>query len=171
MALAVLCWLVLAIGGCGAAQPDVIATDKDNGGRVQVRSGQLLDIVLADDYDETRCQWRKDHNSGRDIVDFRGQRYEWDRTPPAGRGNGTSTMRYLARQTGTARISLVESDNSDRVCRRFAVDVEVGPPSMLEGIASAGNYAFPYVAGALVVVVTLGLIGRLLYFAFRSTRE
>ncbi len=60
-ALAGLSLLVLAGadgGGC-APQPDVIATDDDNGGHVQVRSGQLFDIVLADDYDQTGCQWRK----------------------------------------------------------------------------------------------------------------
>ena len=48
------------VGAC-APVPDVIATDNDNGGQVPLRTGDLLDIVLADDYDETGCQWREDH--------------------------------------------------------------------------------------------------------------
>ncbi|MFV8142226.1 hypothetical protein ACNQR7_32065 [Mycolicibacterium senegalense] len=168
--LSVLCWLVLVVGGC-APQPDVVATDDDNGGHVQVRSGQLFDVVLADDYEETGCQWRQEPHSGTDVVEYLGSRYEWGRKPPAGIANGTHTTRYRAQQTGTVRISLVESDNSDRVCRRFAVDVEVGPPTMLDGIVSGGKYVFPYVAGVVVLVVTVGLLGRLLYLAFRHMRR
>ncbi|MCV7365408.1 protease inhibitor I42 family protein [Mycolicibacterium neworleansense] len=123
-----LCWPVLMAGGC-APQPDVIATDNDNGGRVQVRSGQLFDIVLADDYDQTGCQWRKDRNSAPSVVEYLGQRYEPARKPPAGTANGTNTMRYRAQQTGTAQIGLVESDNGGRVCRRYAVTVTVGSPT------------------------------------------
>jgi hypothetical protein len=44
------CWLVLIAAGC-APQPDVTATDADNDGHIELRSGQLFDIVLADDYD------------------------------------------------------------------------------------------------------------------------
>ena len=54
------CWLVLAMAGC-APQPDMVATDNDNGRHIQLRSGQVFDIVLADDYDQTGCQWRDEH--------------------------------------------------------------------------------------------------------------
>lgn len=170
MALSLLGWLMVLVVGC-APQPDVIATDDDNGGHVRVRGGQMFDIVLADDYDETGCQWREEHRSGPGSVELVGQRYEWDRKPPAGIGDGTNTMRYRAQQTGTVRISLVESDNGNRVCRRFAVDVSVGPPSMWEATTSAVKYVFPYVAGAAVVVVIVGLVGRLTYLLFRHLRE
>ncbi|MEV0669384.1 hypothetical protein [Mycobacterium sp. NPDC050441] len=147
------------------------ATDDDNGGHVQLRSGQLFDIVLADDYDQTRCQWRQEHNSGPEAVEYLGQRYEPARKPPAGIGNGTNTTRYRAQQTGTARISLVESDNSDRVCRRFVVDVTVGPPSVWDGFASGAEYVFPYVAAVVVLATVLGLVGRLMYLLLRRRRE
>jgi predicted secreted protein len=163
-------WFAILVVGC-ASQPDVIATDEDNGGHVEVRSGQLFDIVLADDYDQTGCQWREDHSSGAGIVEHVGQRYEWGREPPAGTGNGTNTMRYRAQQTGTVRISLVESDNADRVCRRFAVDVSVGPASFSGAITSAGRRILPYVAGTAVVVVVLGAVGRLAYLLFRHVRD
>ncbi|MFV8166476.1 protease inhibitor I42 family protein [Mycobacterium sp. 134] len=164
-----LCWLVLMAGGC-APQPDVIATDDDNGGQVQVRNGQLFDIVLADDYDQTGCQWRKEHNSAPDVVEYLGQLYQPARKPPAGNGNGTNTMRYRAQQTGTAQVSLVESDNGDRVCRRYAVTVTVGPQTLWDGIASGAEYVLPYAAAVVVMVTVFGLIGRLVYLLVRRRR-
>lgn len=168
--VAVLCCLVLMAAGC-APQPDVIATDDDNGGHIQLRAGQLFDIVLADDYDVTGCQWREDHNSGPGTVEFLGQRYEPGRKPPAGNGNGTNTERYRARHTGTARIGLVESDNGGKVCRRYAVTVTVGPPNLADSIVAGVKSGFPAVATLVVVLATLGLIGRLVYMLFRKRRE
>jgi hypothetical protein len=45
------------VAGC-APQPDVTAKDSDNGRQIQLHSGQLFDIVLADDYKTSKCQWR-----------------------------------------------------------------------------------------------------------------
>lgn len=170
VALSVLCCLVIMAAGC-APQPDVTATDDDNGGHVQLRSGQLFDIVLADDYDQSGCQWREDHNSAPDVVALLGQRYEPNRKPPAGNGNGTNTERYRAQQTGNARISLLESDNGGRVCRRFSLDVTVAPPNMWDGIASGSKYVLYYAAAVVVVATVLGLVGRLVYVLLRRRRE
>lgn len=169
LTLARLCWLALMVGivgGC-APQPDMTATDNDNNGHVQIRSGQLFDIVLADDYDQTRCQWRDEHNSAADVVEYLGSRYQPAQKPPAGTGNGTHTTRYRAQQQGTAQIRLVESSNSGKVCRRYALDITVGPPSLLQTITSAIKYIFPYAAGLAVLIATLGLVGRLAYLAVR----
>ncbi|MGV0779181.1 hypothetical protein [Mycolicibacterium sp. XJ775] len=168
--LAVVCWVVLIAGGC-APQPDVTATDDDNGGHVQLRTGQLFDIVLADDYDVTGCQWREERNTGPETVEFLGARYEPARKPPAGNGNGTNTERYRAQQTGTARISLVESDNAGKVCRRYALNVTVGPTSITDSLVTATKAGFPVVAALAVVMLTLGLVGRLVYLLFRRRRE
>lgn len=167
--LARLCWLVLVaglLGGC-APQPDVTATDNDNGGHVQIGSGQLFDIVLADDYDQTGCQWRDEHSSATDVVEYLGSRYQPARKPPAGTGNGTHTTRFRAQQQGTARIMLVESSNGGKVCRRYGLDVTVGPPSLWQSITSGIKYIFPFAAGLAVLVVVLGLVGRLAHLAVK----
>ncbi len=117
-----LSWAALLVAGC-APVPDVIATDNDNAGHIQLRTGQLFDIVLADDYDETGCQWREDLTPS--VLAQLGQLYQSQRTPPAGNGHGTNTERYRVVDEGTAVVSLVESDNGGRVCRRFAVTVTV----------------------------------------------
>jgi hypothetical protein len=41
------------VAGC-APQPDVTAEDSDNGRQIQLHSGQLFDIVLADDVASSR---------------------------------------------------------------------------------------------------------------------
>lgn len=110
----------LLAAGC-APVPDVIATDSDNGGHIQLRVGQLFDIVLADDYDQTGCQWREEPTSA--VVEWQGALYQPQRPPPAGSGNGTDTERYKVVGEGTTVVRLVESDNGDHVCRRFAVTV------------------------------------------------
>lgn len=112
----------LLAAGC-APVPDVIATDNDNGGHVQLRTGQLFDVVLADDHDETGCQWREDHTPA--VMERLGSLYQPQRTPPAGNGHGTNTERYNVVDVGTAVVALVESDNGGRVCRRFEVTVTV----------------------------------------------
>lgn len=121
-ALVVVSCAALVVAGC-APVPDAIATDNDNGGQVQLRTGQLFDIVLADDHDETGCQWREEHTPN--VLDRLGSLYQPQRPPPAGTGHGTNTERYRVRDQGTAVVSLVESDNGGRVCRRFEVTVTV----------------------------------------------
>lgn len=118
----VLIGATLVAAGC-APVPDVIVTDNDRGGRVHLRTGQLVNIVLADDYDETGCQWREYHTP--QVLELLGSLYQPQRTPAAGTGNGTHTARYRVIDEGTAAVSLVESDNGDRVCRRFEVTVMV----------------------------------------------
>ncbi len=117
---AMVTWAPLLAAGC-APVPDVIATDNDNGGHIELRVGQLFDIVLADDHDQTGCQWREDPTSS--VVEWLGALYQPQRTPPAGDGNGTDTERYRVVGEGTTVVSLVESDNGGRVCRRFLVTV------------------------------------------------
>ena len=121
-ALVVAICAVPLVGGC-APVPDVIATDNDNGGQVPLRTGDLFDIVLADDYDETGCQWREDHTPN--VLNRLGSLYESQRIPPAGTGHGTNTERYRVAAQGTEVVSLVESDNGGRVCHRFEVTVTV----------------------------------------------
>jgi hypothetical protein len=69
LTLAAWCWLLLAVPGC-APQPDVVATDNDNGRHIRLRSGELFDILLADDYDPAGCQTESPNAS------------EWDHRPP-----------------------------------------------------------------------------------------
>jgi hypothetical protein len=160
--LSVIYCLLLVIAAC-APQPDVTATDHDNGGHIQLRSGQLFDIVLADDYDKTGCQWRDEQGYDDAVVHLLGQRYEPGRKPPNGDGNGTGTERYRARQTGTVRVRLVESDNADKVCRRYAVDVTVGQRSLADAIASGVKQVLYVVIPLVGAGLILGLIGLLVY--------
>jgi hypothetical protein len=161
LTLAAWCWLLLAVPGC-APQPDVVATDNDNGRHIQLRSGQLFDILLADDYDQTGCQWRDE--SGRDdaVVHLLGQRYEPHHPPPAGHGDGTNTERYAAQRPGTVIVRLVESDNGGKVCRRYVVDVTVGPQSETDTVIhSVKQIAFAAIP--IIGLVTLGYICVLMY--------
>lgn len=162
------CWLVLAVAGC-APQPDVVATDNDNGRHIQLRNGQLVDIVLADDYDQTGCQWRDELGYDDAVVHLLGQRYQPHHAPPAGKGDGTNTERYQARQAGTARIRLVESDNAGKVCSRYAVDVTVGPRSLADtfiyGVKQVASVVIP-----IAVLVILGYICVLVWRKFKGKR-
>jgi hypothetical protein len=160
--LLVICFLLLVIAAC-APQPDVSATDRDKGGHIQLRSGQLFDIVLADDYDKTGCQWRDEQGYDDAVVHLLGQRYEPGRKPPNGDGNGTDTERYRAQETGTVRIGLVESDNAGKVCRRYAVDVTVGQRSLADTIASGVKQVLFFVSPLVAFGLILGLIGLLVY--------
>ena len=43
---------LLLVAGC-SLEPDVTATDSDNNHHIQLKSGDVFDIVLADDYATT----------------------------------------------------------------------------------------------------------------------
>jgi hypothetical protein len=156
------CWLLLAVPGC-APQPDVVATDHDNGRHFQLRSGQLFDVVLADDYDQTRCQWRDEHGYNDAVVHLLGQRYEPHHAPPAGEGNGTNTERYEARQAGTVSVRLVESDHTGKACRRYAVDVTVGPRSVADTVIDSVKQ----VAFVVIPIVSLVIVGYICALVYR----
>lgn len=166
--LALLFWLVLVVGGC-APQPDVMATDDDNGGQVRVVSGQLFDIVLADDYDQTFCQWREERNDAPHVLEMLGSRYEPGRKPPVGVGNGTHTERYRAQKEGTTVVGLVESTNGGHVCRRYSLTVTVSAPSALDRLMLGFEQVVPWV---LVVAVPVGIamVIRLVYRLVRRRR-
>ncbi len=168
LCVALLCWLALMTAGC-APQPDVMARDDDNGGQVHVLTGQLFDIVLADDYDQTFCQWREEHIDNPHILNKLGSRYQWGRKPPAGVGNGTYTERYRAKQEGTTRVSLVESTNGGQVCRRYALTVKVGPQNPLDSIMFGFGQVLPWVL-VVAVPVGIGLVIRGVYRLVRRRR-
>ncbi|QNJ95775.1 hypothetical protein HZU40_17065 [Mycolicibacterium fluoranthenivorans] len=107
---------VALFAGCGTG-PDVTVTDADNGGHVTIDQGDILDVVLADDYEQSMAQWREDGPFDWNILKPLGSKYE-----PA---TGRYTDRLQALGPGTVHLTLVQSDNSDRVARRFAVDVTV----------------------------------------------
>lgn len=110
-----------------SAGADVTATLADNGGHIQLRVGQVFDIVLDNDYDTTRCQWHDKHGYEWAILTPLGQRYEPQQKPPDGADGGTYTSRYRATGPGTVHLTLSEEDNAypPRVARRFAIDVTV----------------------------------------------
>jgi hypothetical protein len=156
------CLLLLVLAAC-APQPDVTATDRDNGGHILLRSGQLFDIVLADDYDKTGCQWRDEQGYDDAVVHLLGQRYEPGRKPPNADGDGTNTDRYRAQQTGTVRVGLVESDNAGKVCRRYAVEVTVGQRTLADTIASGVEEVLSSVIPLVGAGLILAMIGLLVY--------
>jgi hypothetical protein len=64
------------------------------GRHIQLHSGQIFDIVLADDYETSKCQWRDEETYNTTILEPLGQRYEPGRTPPGDTGGGGGTGRY-----------------------------------------------------------------------------
>lgn len=106
---------------------DVTVTDPNNGGSAELRIGQILDIVLPDDYKTSKCQWSNGESSDETVLTPLGSRYEPDRTPPSGGAPGTSTSRFKATGAGTAHVTLTQQDNGNpaRVVRHFAIDVNV----------------------------------------------
>jgi hypothetical protein len=127
--------LLLVVAGCGSGSlwnsftgmADVTANDSDSGRHIELTSGQIFDIVLADDYETSKCQWRDDENYDTTILEPLGQRYEPGRTSPGNTGGGTDTQRYKAARAGTVHVTLVQQDNANppHVARRFALDVTV----------------------------------------------
>jgi hypothetical protein len=84
-------WVALLVACC-APVPVSLQRINDNGGQFQLRTGELFDIVLADGYDETGCQWRENHTPN--VLEWLGSLYQPQRTPPAGDGHGAKTERY-----------------------------------------------------------------------------
>jgi predicted secreted protein len=117
---------LLLVAGC-SAEPDVTATDSDNNHNIQLKSGDVFDIVLADDYATTGCQWHDLGHHDWAILRDLGQRYEPDRKAPGSAVGGTYTGRYEAIARGTVHVALVEQNNANTcvVSRRFDVDVTV----------------------------------------------
>ncbi|MBV8347328.1 MAG: hypothetical protein JOZ49_07295, partial [Mycolicibacterium sp.] len=95
MCVAAVC-LLMVVAGCWSnlrsellGSADVTANDSDNGRHVQLSSGQVLDIVLADDYETSKCQWFMEENYDETILKPLGSRYEPGRTSPGATGGGT----------------------------------------------------------------------------------
>lgn len=133
--------LVVSAGCASQAEPaarhfqspgaDVTVTDSDNAGRVQLRVGQVLDIVLSDDYETTHCQWHDLQGYKWEVLRPLGQQYEPHTMPPEGSG-GTSTSRYRATGAGTVQVRLSEEDNAypPRVALQFSIVVDVTTDSI-----------------------------------------
>ncbi|OBA58403.1 hypothetical protein A5647_21265 [Mycobacterium sp. 1100029.7] len=117
--------LVLVVAGCSS--PDVEAHDSDNGGHVAIDKGDVFDIVLADDYATTNCQWHPGEPNDWAVLKLLGYRYEPDRTAPGASSGGTFTSRYKGTGTGTVHVTLVEEDNANppHIARRYALDATV----------------------------------------------
>lgn len=134
--------LILCAGCASRAEPaahrfqspgaDVTATDSDNAGHVQLRVGQILDIVLADDYETTHCQWHDQQGYKWEVLEPLGQQYEPHKKPPEGSGDGTFTSRYRATGAGTVQVRLSEEDNANppRIARQFSIVVDVTTDSI-----------------------------------------
>jgi predicted secreted protein len=117
---------LLLVAGC-APEPDVTATESDNNHHVELKRGDVFDVVLADDYATTSCQWRDLGHRDPAILDELGSRYQPDRKAPGSNYTGTYTGRYKATGPGTVRVSLAELNNANTcpLSRQFAVDVTV----------------------------------------------
>ena len=117
---------LLLVAGC-SAEPDVTATESDNNHHVQLKHGDVFDIVLADDYATTGCQWRDLGITTRRSCASSASRYQPDRKAPGSTYNGTYTGRYKAMGPGTVHVALVELNNADTcaVSRHFDIDVTV----------------------------------------------
>ncbi|CAM3409838.1 protease inhibitor I42 family protein [Mycobacterium intermedium] len=118
-----MCCLLL-VAGCSSARY-VTVNDSDNGRHIELKSGQTLDIVLADDYETSHHQWRDEQTYDTSVLEPLGMRFEPERKPPGGGEGGTFTSKYRAGRAGTVHVTLVQADNSDHVARRFAIDVTV----------------------------------------------
>ncbi|MDT5185266.1 MAG: inhibitor of cysteine peptidase [Mycobacterium sp.] len=118
-------FLLLAVG-C-SSRPHVTATDSDNGGHVQVDNGQVLDIVLPDDYKTSNAQWRDEQAYDSSVLKYLGSRYEPDRTAPGHTDAGIHTSRYEGSKSGIVHVTLVQEDNANppNVVRCFAVVITV----------------------------------------------
>ncbi|ORA63891.1 MULTISPECIES: hypothetical protein [Mycobacteroides] len=139
---------VLLVGAVGCSSPveqvspsrtpvsspgaDVVATDFDNGGRVQLRVGQVFDIVLADDYETTNCQWHDKNGYDWAVLQPLGSLYDPHKKPPDGSQNATYTSRFTAKGPGAVHVTLSEEDNAypPRVARSFSIDVDVTTESV-----------------------------------------
>jgi predicted secreted protein len=113
---------LLLVAECSTS-PDVEAHDSDNGGHVTIHKGDIFDIVLADDYQTSHCQWHEEGSPDGAILKYLGSRYQWDTKAP--NTPGVHTSRYQAVGAGTVHVGLVQEDNAHNVERRYALDVTV----------------------------------------------
>ncbi|MCV7163906.1 protease inhibitor I42 family protein [Mycobacterium stomatepiae] len=113
--------VLLLVAGC--SETNVTAHDSDNGRHVTIEKGDVFDIVLADNYPTSHCQWHEEGTPDTAILNYLGSRYQWDTTAPA--APGTFTSRYKATGAGAVHVTLVQEDNAHHVARRFALDVTV----------------------------------------------
>lgn len=114
-----------------SSQPDVTATDADDGGQVRVRQGQILDIVLPDDYATSNAQWRDEDTHDDSVLHKLGSEYDPGQLLPGHTVSGAYTSRYQGAEVGTAHVTLVQEDSAypPRVARRFVIDVTVSESS------------------------------------------
>ncbi len=114
------------LAGC-APQPDVTATESDNNHHVQLKSGDVFDIVLPEDHATTGCAWHDLGNYDWAILRPLGEQYEPSRAAPGHTSGGTYTGRYKAIGPGTVHVAPAEQSNANTcaVLRQFAVDVTV----------------------------------------------
>jgi hypothetical protein len=82
--------LLLLVAGC-SPEPDVTATESDNNHHIQLKTDDVFDIVLADDYETTGCRWHDLGNHDWAILRDLGQRYQGDRTARGSSSGGTYT--------------------------------------------------------------------------------
>lgn len=117
--------LLLAVGCSSGA--DVTAGDSDNGGHIELDTGDTFDIVIADDYATTNAQWRDEQHHDQTVLKNLGSKYEPNRTIPGSSIRGAFTSRYQATTPGMVRLTLAQEDNANppHVARRYALDVTV----------------------------------------------
>jgi hypothetical protein len=123
-ALSLAC-LILVAAGCSG--PDVEAHDSDNGGHIAIDKGDILDIVLSDDYATTNCQWHPGEPKDWEVLKLLGDEYAPHRIAPGAATEGTFTGRYQGMNKGTVHVTLVEEDNANppHIAKRYALDVTV----------------------------------------------
>jgi predicted secreted protein len=117
---------LVLVGGC-TSKANVTANDSDNGRHIQINSGQILDIGLADDYQTSGCQWRDEQKYDAAVLKYLGARYQSGGVSSGDTGGSTYTSRYKAVGAGTVHVTLVQQNNANppRVARHFALDVTV----------------------------------------------
>lgn len=125
---------LLLLVGCGSnfrsyflGDADVTVNDSANGRHIQISTGQVLDIVLSDDYETSHCHWHDDQRYDVRILEGAGFKYSPGQTAPGTARAGTDTLRYRARSAGTVHVALMQQDSASppHVFRSFAVDVTV----------------------------------------------
>ena len=87
---------LVLLAGC-TPTPDVTITDADNGGHAEIRVGDVVDVLLADDYEKSKAQLRDDQPFDWNILKPLGSKYEPD--------PGTYTDRLEGKSPG-ARCSV-----------------------------------------------------------------
>jgi hypothetical protein len=127
--------VALAITGClltvGCASPDVTATMADNGGRMTVEAGDILDVVLPDNFPPGGSLWRDRSRATRDderVLAKLGSKLNPNDVLAGQSAPGIFTGRYEARGPGTVHLTLHAEDESLRpakILATFDLDVTV----------------------------------------------